>query len=126
MEFNKNKSIYMQIADYFYENILLEKWKADDKVPSVRQMAIELEVNPNTVMRTYTHLQDKNIIINRRGIGFFVSDKANEIVKDIVKKQFVTAELPLLFKTMEMLKLTIHEVSEYYNNWKLNLKDNQS
>ncbi|MEA3444651.1 MAG: GntR family transcriptional regulator, partial [Bacteroidota bacterium] len=78
------------------------------------------------VMRTYTHLQDKNIIINRRGIGFFVSDKANEIVKDIVKKQFVTAELPLLFKTMEMLKLTIHEVSEYYNNWKLNLKDNQS
>ncbi|MEA3444758.1 MAG: GntR family transcriptional regulator, partial [Bacteroidota bacterium] len=101
----------MQIADYFYENILLEKWKADDKVPSVRQMAIELEVNPNTVMRTYTHLQDKNIIINRRGIGFFVSDKANEIVKDIVKKQFVMAELPLLFKTMEMLKLTIHEVS---------------
>ncbi len=121
MEFNKNKSIYMQIADYFYENILLEKWKVDEKVPSVRQLAIELEVNPNTVMRTYTHLQDNNIIYNQRGIGYFVSSDAHNIVIEIIKQKFISEELPLMFKTMQMLKLTINEISEFYTNWNSNI-----
>jgi DNA-binding transcriptional regulator YhcF (GntR family) len=123
MEFSKNKSIYMQIADYFYGNILLEKWKVDEKVPSVRQLAIDLEVNPNTVMRTYTHLQDKNIISNQRGIGFFVTNEALAIVKDLVKEQFTTDELPEIFKTMELLGMDMQEISDYYNNWKSNLKN---
>lgn len=113
----------MQIADYFYGNILLEKWKVDEKVPSVRQLAVDLEVNPNTVMRTYTHLQDKNIIYNQRGIGFFVSNEAQSIVKDLVKEQFTTDELPEIFKTMEMLGMDMQEISDYYNNWKSNLKN---
>jgi DNA-binding transcriptional regulator YhcF (GntR family) len=111
----------MQIADYFYGNILLDKWKVDEKVPSVRQMAIDLEVNPNTVMRTYTMLQDKQIIYNQRGIGFFVSKEAKDIVIDLVKEQFISTELPEMFKTMEMLGMDISELSEFYNNWKSNL-----
>ncbi|SEH05226.1 GntR family transcriptional regulator [Candidatus Venteria ishoeyi] len=121
MEFSKNKSIYMQIADYFYGNILLEKWRVDEKVPSVRQMAVDLEVNPNTVMRTYTMLQDKNIIYNQRGIGFFVSTEAKDIVKDLVKEQFTSIELPEMFKSMQMLGIDIKEIQEYYSNWKSNL-----
>lgn len=113
----------MQIADYFYGNILLEKWTVDEKVPSVRQLAVDLEVNPNTVMRTYTHLQDKNIIYNQRGIGFFVSNEAKAIVKDLVKEQFTTDELPEIFKTMEMLGMDMQEISDYYNNWKSNLNN---
>ena len=66
MEFREKEAIYMQIADEFAVKILLSKWKADEKVPSVRQLAIELEVNPNTVMRTYAYLQENNIIYNKR------------------------------------------------------------
>jgi len=122
MEFSKNKSIYMQIADYFYGNILLGKWKTDDKVPSVRQLAVDLEVNPNTVMRTYTHLQDKNIIHNQRGIGFYVTDQAEGIVKELVRDQFVTEDLPEVFRTMLMLGIEMRELSDYYETWRTNLK----
>lgn len=121
MEFSKDKSIYMQIADFFYENILLEKWKANEKVPSVRQMAVDLEVNPNTVMRTYTHLQDKEIIYNQRGIGFFITDEAKGIVTAQIREQFIATELPETFKTMDMLGIPIEELTGYYNNWKSNL-----
>jgi GntR family transcriptional regulator len=122
MEFSKNKSIYMQIADYFYGNILLGKWKPDDKVPSVRQLAIDLEVNPNTVMRTYTILQDKQIISNQRGIGFFVTEEARGIVKELVREQFITEDLPEFFRTMEMLGLEMGEISAHFDDWKSNQK----
>ena len=74
MEFRDKQAIYLQIADHFCENILLEKWKPGDRIPSVREMAVNMEVNPNTVMRTFTYLQDKEIIFNKRGIGYFVSE----------------------------------------------------
>ena len=44
MEFRDKQAIYMQIADYFGDNILQEQWKADEKVPSVRQLAVDAEV----------------------------------------------------------------------------------
>jgi GntR family transcriptional regulator len=122
MEFSKNKSIYMQIADYFYGNILMGTWKPDDKVPSVRQLAIDLEVNPNTVMRTYTILQDKQIISNQRGIGFFVTEEARGIVKELVREQFITEDLPEFFRTMEMLGLEMGEISAHFDDWKSNQK----
>ena len=53
MEFKDTQSIYLQIADLFCENILLKKWKPGDRIPSVREMAVNIEVNPNTVMRTF-------------------------------------------------------------------------
>ena len=53
MEFGKDQAIYLQIADLICENILSGEWAAETKIPSVRELAINLEVNPNTVMRTY-------------------------------------------------------------------------
>jgi GntR family transcriptional regulator len=74
MEFGDNNAIYLQIADHFCENILLQKWNPGDRIPSVREMAVSIEVNPNTVMRTFNYLQDKGIIFNKRGIGYFVTE----------------------------------------------------
>ena len=74
MEFKDTQTIYLQIADHFCENILRKKWNPGDRIPSVREMAVNIEVNPNTVMRTFNYLQDKGIIFNKRGIGYFVSD----------------------------------------------------
>ncbi len=122
MEFSKHKSIYMQIADYFNGNILLGKWKAGDKAPSVRQLAVDLEVNPNTVMRTYMILQDKSILINQRGIGFFVSEEAHGIVKEIVKEELLHEQLPGIFGIMEMLGISVEEIPAIYRQWKSNQK----
>ena len=102
MEFKDNQAIYLQIADLFFENILSEKWVPGDRIPSVREMAVTVEVNPNTVMRTFTYLQDKGIIYNKRGIGYFVSDDGFQLTKALKKDDFVSQELPELFKAMDV------------------------
>ena len=59
MQFKDSQSIYLQIADYVCEKILLGEWKAEERIPSVRELAVQLEVNPNTVMRTFDFLQQQ-------------------------------------------------------------------
>lgn len=117
MEFRDNKAIYLQIAEYVCEHILLEKWKAEEKIPSVRELAVELEVNPNTVMRTYELLQNKNIINNKRGIGFFVDEAAIDNVRNYRKQQFIIDELPMVFRNIYLLNIGFDELENQYKTF---------
>ncbi|MDN5201332.1 GntR family transcriptional regulator [Fulvivirgaceae bacterium BMA10] len=118
MDFRDNKAIYLQIADFFCENILLKKWKEGERVPSVRETAVDIEVNPNTVMRTFNYLQDMDIIFNKRGIGYFVSEGAFEKTLTLKKDSFIKNDLPLIFKTMQLLNIDFDELKSYYDNHK--------
>ncbi|MFO7849793.1 MAG: GntR family transcriptional regulator, partial [Spirochaetia bacterium] len=100
MEFNENRPIYLQIADLVMEKIINGVWKEGDRIPSVRELAVSLEVNPNTVMHSYGHLQDNGIIHNRRGIGYHVSEKGREEAKKFKRAEFLSKELPEIFRTM--------------------------
>jgi DNA-binding transcriptional regulator YhcF (GntR family) len=114
MEFGDSNAIYLQIADQLCENILLEKWKPGDRIPSVREMAVQIEVNPNTVMRTFNYLQEKGIIYNKRGIGYFVSEDGFEKTKALRKEDFINNELPGFFRSMNLLNLTMEDINGYY------------
>nr|WP_276900651.1 GntR family transcriptional regulator [Pedobacter kyonggii] len=117
MEFRDNKAIYLQIAEYVCEHILLGKWKADEKVPSVRELAVEMEVNPNTVMRTYELLQNKSIINNKRGIGFFVDEAAIDNVINYRKQQFIIDDLPVVFRNIYLLNIGFDELENQYKTF---------
>ena len=117
MEFRDNQAIYLQIADFFCENILLQKWSPGDRIPSVREMAVNIEVNPNTVMRTFNYLQEKGIIFNKRGIGYFVSEDGFEKTRTLKKDDFITNELPMFFKAMGLLNLSLEDLSNYYQKY---------
>src|SRR5580700_9964207 len=106
MEFKENQAIYLQIANHFFENILQKKWTAGDKIPSIRDMAVQFEVNPNTTMRTFNFLQDKGIIFNKRGLGYYLSDEGFAKTVELKKEQFIKEELPALFKSMSLLGLS--------------------
>jgi GntR family transcriptional regulator len=118
MEFRDNESIYLQIANNVSENILLGKWVPEDKIPSVRDMAIEMQVNPNTVIRTYEFLQNKGIIYTKRGLGFFVGPDAINKIKKYKKERFLQADLPELFKNMYLLDIGPDEISKRYQDFK--------
>jgi len=117
MEFRDDQAIYLQIADRFCENILLKKWNPLDRIPSVREIAVDIEVNPNTVMRTFNYLQEKGIIFNKRGIGYFVSDDGFEKTRALRKEIFVTNELPAFFKALSLLNLTLEDVNKYHQEF---------
>lgn len=68
MDFNDKQSIYLQIVDFLNEQILLERWQSEERIPSVRELASMVEVNPNTVMRSFEFLQQQEVIYNKRGI----------------------------------------------------------
>lgn len=114
MEFKEPQAIYLQIADYVCEKILLGVWKSDEKISSVRELAVNLEVNPNTAMRAYEFLQNKEIIYNKRGIGFFVSTNAVEKVGSFRRQEFIETELPVFLKNMHILNISIQEIEKYY------------
>ncbi len=124
MNFSSNKAIYIQIADLICEKILLREFKQDERIPSVRELAIDLEVNPNTVMRTYEYLQSLNIIINKRGVGFFVSNEGVKKATDYRKAEFMEQELPALLKTMALLKIELSELDALFQAYHQNIKKN--
>ena len=110
MQFTESQAIYLQIAKIIEEKILRKEWMEEERIPSVRDLAVAMEVNPNTVVRTYEILQQKEIIYNKRGIGYFVSEKACSIIKKEWKKNFKEQDLPELFKNMSLLDFSIDEI----------------
>lgn len=110
MEFNANKSIYLQICDAIYEQILTCRLMPDERIPSVREYGAEIGVNPNTVMRSYEKLTGEGVIYNKRGIGYFISAEAREIVLEVQKKEFLEVEVPALLRKMEMLGISVEEI----------------
>ena len=122
MEFNNNQAIYLQIADMLCEKILLYSLKQDERIPSVRELAVQLEVNPNTVMRTYDFLQGLNIITTKRGVGYFVAADGIAKATDYRKSAFLQKELPQLFKTAVLLNISFDELKKEYLNQQEALK----
>lgn len=124
MEFKENPAIYIQIAEYVCEQILLKKWKLGDKIISIRDLAVNMEVNPNTVQRAYDFLQQKEIITNKRGIGYFIEDTAMESIVEFRKEQFMEHELPVFFKNIYLLKIDFKEMKNQFEQFvKQNFKN---
>ena len=107
MEFNNNRPIYLQICDAICEQILSSELRPDERIPSVREYGADIGVNPNTVMRSYEKLTGEGIIYNKRGIGYFISNNAKEIVLEAQRKDFIENELPAILKRMELLGIDL-------------------
>jgi len=118
MQFRESQAIYLQIADFVCEKILLKEWKTDERIPAVRELAIQLEVNPNTVMRTYEFLQQQEIIYNQRGIGYFVSPGAIKNALQYRKNEFMEKDLPQLFRAMYLLDMEPDELKPRFEKYK--------
>jgi GntR family transcriptional regulator len=116
MEFKNTKGIFLQIADSISEKVLEGKFSPGEKIPSVRDLANEMGVNPNTVMRTYNELQTRNIIDNKRGMGFYVNINAVSIIRQWKKKEFFENDLPLIIRQTRILNITIDELKPYFDS----------
>mgnify|MGYP001792214051 CR=1 FL=1 len=110
MDFKENPAIYIQIAEYVCEQILLKKWKLGEKIISIRELAENMEVNPNTVQRAYDFLQQRDIITNKRGVGYFIEDDAMERIRNFRREQFIENELPVFMRNIYLLKVDFKEI----------------
>ena len=122
MTFTNDKAIYLQMADRLCDEILAGTYKDDDRIPSVREYAVMLEVNANTVVKAYDELSRANIIYNKRGLGYFVTPGAKKQILKERKQEFMKERLPELFRQMLLLDITMDDVAEAYKSVQ-NVKD---
>lgn len=117
MIFKEGKPIYWQIADRIGDDILSGKYQEEGRIPSVREFAAQMEVNANTTMRAYEFLQGRNIIYMKRGIGYFVSSGARELVLEYRKNAFIGEELNGFFHEIYTLGIPIEEITSLYKDY---------
>ena len=122
MQFNESKPIYLQLVDFFLDQIINGTYKPGDRVPSVRTLAAQAQVTPNTVNRAYQILYDKGIIYQKRGLGYFLAENAPDMARQIKREQFISDILPLVFKEMKVLNISVQELSELFNQYLKNSK----
>lgn len=114
MTFSNEKPIYLQMADRLREEILADKYRDDEKIPSVRDYAVMLEVNTNTAVKAFDELARSNIIYNKRGLGYFVTRGAKKEITRERRKTFMKETLPNIFRQMNLLGISIEEIDKAY------------
>ncbi len=115
MDFKDNKPIYLQIADIICNDILSGKHPEGGRLPSVRDYAVQMEVNVNTVVRSFDWLSQQEIIFQKRGLGFFVSEGGCNIILSLRRDDFFHQQLPELFQAMQTLGISLDEIVNRYN-----------
>ncbi|HEX6773326.1 MAG TPA: GntR family transcriptional regulator [Acidobacteriaceae bacterium] len=114
-EWNDNQPIYRQLRDRVVAMILEGVLKEGDPLPSVRNVAAELRVNPLTVLRGYQQLVDEELVEKRRGLGMFVKIDSRKLLLRGEREKFLSEEWPRICATMERLGFSPKELLETSN-----------
>lgn len=117
MEFNENKPIYLQLADRIMDEVEQQLVSGGERIQSVREFAARMGVNSNTVMRTYSWLQQEGIIYNQRGIGYFLSEDAAQKVHDMRRRAFLNHEMDYFMERLRIMGITPEEFSAQYRRY---------
>ena len=115
IKFNENKAIYLQIADRVCEDIILGTYVEAGRIPSVREYAQMIEVSANTVARSFDYLQQKGVLLNRRGVGLFVADNAVEAIKRMRREVFLSEELEAFMRQAVLLDISEQDLLSSYH-----------
>ena len=114
MEFSQPRGIYQQIADQMCDRILRGELREGERIPSIRELAAEIGVNPNTVTKTYQSLTELEVIETQRGLGYFVANGARQRILEDLRAEFMREELPRIARRMELLELSLDDVTQQF------------
>lgn len=118
VNFDQNIPIYIQIMNLIKRDVVTKKLNPGDKLPSVREMAAELQVNPNTLQRAYQELEREGVTYTQRGMGNFVREDMNmigELKKEMSKEfieGFIKGMINLGFTKEEIVAIIQEKVKE--------------
>ena len=112
---DKGRPICPQICEQLCLRVATGKYAPNEKIPSVRDIAVAAGVNPNTVQRSLEELESQGVLYSVRGSGWFVGEdvaQAREVLAEILKKK--TADY---FEAMRILGLDAAAVKDYVKEW---------
>ncbi|WP_244834176.1 GntR family transcriptional regulator [Clostridium sp. BJN0001] len=107
-QFNGDKPIYQQIMTYIKLKIISGVYKPGDKLPTVRELANDAAVNPNTMQKALTELERENLVFSVRTTGRYIT-KEKDIINN-VKKSMAEGEIRKFIKTMKSIGLSKEDI----------------
>lgn len=108
MEFRENEPIYVQINQYINHKIAKGEYQPGERLPSVREIAMTLRVNPNTIQRSMQQLEAQNIIVSKRGVGSFVTEDTMRIKE--LRETLIREAIQRFFEQMKNLGIQSDEL----------------
>lgn len=121
MKFDTNTPIYIQIIDSIKKDIITGKLNIGDKLPSTRELAVQYEVNPNTVHRVYKELEQLGISYTKRGMGTYIKE-SHEMV-ELLKKEVAVQVIDSFIHQMKEIGYSYNEMIEIIKSKKIEDKD---
>ena len=114
---DKSKPIYLQIADRICDEVTAGTLRPEGRIPSVREYAGMMQVNFNTVMRSFEYLAGKGVIFNRRGVGYFITPDAHEQIARLRQKTFFDDELRYFFGRLRTIGVSADRLRQLYSEY---------
>jgi len=117
IKFDENMPIFMQIIDYFKQEVAAGNLAPGDRIPSIRELSKILQVNPNTVGRAYQEMEREGITVTQRGLGVYISQdtlylsKLKERLAGEYIATFTQGMFSLGFKKEEILNLLTQQLT---------------
>jgi len=115
MEYIDNVPIYLQIKDMLYRKIISNEYELGSQLPSVRQLAVEVSANSNTVQKALKEMTDENVVITQRGKGNFVTEDGTIVNK--LKNHIVNEMFDATYDKLHSLKMDDTEIMNSFNNY---------
>jgi DNA-binding transcriptional regulator YhcF (GntR family) len=112
-ELNTDKPVYLQLVEQIQAEIISGSYKPGDKLPSVRDLAAQATVNPNTMQRAMTELEREGLVYTNRTAGRFITSD-EDLIKQL-KKQYITSVIQEFLDRMKQLGLELDEIIHYLN-----------
>jgi len=117
MRFNESTAIFTQIAEFLADDIVAGRILPGARLPSARDIATSLEVNPNTAARALQALADSGIARVERGTGYYVSEAGAQTARALRRSRFLDEELPALFRSMVDLDVSFGEIEARWRDF---------
>lgn len=117
-DWKKDQPIYRQLRDQIAAQILSNDFKEGEALPSVRSIAVELQINPLTANKAYQELVDENLLEKRRGLGMYVKKGARERLLLAERKRFLEDDWTAIAKRMSLLGITLEELLKIKKNFR--------
>ena len=119
MQFNINHSsgrpVYQQIMDQIKRDIALGRLIKNEKLPTVRQLAGQIAINPNTIAKAYRQLEQEGIIVTKAGAGAFVANLDSNLSRS-VRKKLISAALERIAVDAYHMQIDSQTLLEWFNN----------
>ena len=107
---DNNLPIYLKIAQLLEDEILNDRLKADDRIPSTNDFSRMMQVNPATAGKGLNELLNRDILYKKRGLGMFVTAEAKQIIIEERRQAFSKEMLPEFLREASQLQLSLEEL----------------